>query len=390
MDVEALDSSPIGRLVPITGHDERLREFSYWAFLPDPLPDVVELQAATWTKVAEASEALGRLHQACAPLPNPGLLIAPALAREAVDTSALEGTYGALADVLVARLSETKPTSPEVAEIRAYERVAHRAFAWAKERPVTLGMLSDMQGLLAAESREPQRDPGKIREHQVVIGPKHCTVYEARFIPPPPDDRLLAGLQQWQEWIQATHPLPPALQAAMAHYQFESLHPFGDGNGRIGRLVVVLQLLRAGTLSEPAITISPWLRKRREEYQTHLLRVSQSGDWDPWVSFFCEALCTQAHGLVRVVDTLMRWLAEVRQELNERHWSGTVASICEDLVDWPVITSGFAQQKYGVSAPTAKSAIDRLCAIGVLEEMTGRSYGRVFGAPQVIDAVEAM
>jgi len=323
-------------------------------------------------------------------LPNPRLLIAPALAREAVDTSALEGTYGALADVLEARLSETRPTSPEVAEIRAYERMAHRAFAWVEERPVTLGMLSDMQGILAAESREPQRDPGKIREHQVVIGPKHCTVYEARYIPPPPDDRLLAGLQQWQAWIGAEHPLPPALQAAMAHYQFECLHPFGDGNGRIGRLVVVLQLLRAGTLSEPAITISPWLRKRRDEYQAQLLRVSQTGEWDPWVSFFCEALAAQAHRLVQVVDALMHWLADVRRMLNERHWSGTVANICEDLVDWPVITSSFTQQKYGVSAPTAKSAIDRLCEIGVLTEMTGRSYGRVFGATQVIDLVEAM
>jgi Fic family protein len=391
VDLDALGLSPIGQLVPISGHDEQLREFSYFAYLPDPLPDRLDLEPTTWTKIAEAAEALGRLHQACTPLPNPRLLIAPALAREAVDTSALEGTYGALADVLEARMSDVRPKSPEVAEIRAYEQIAHQAFAWVKDRPVTINLLADLQGVLAAESRDPQRDPGKVREHQVVIGPKGCAVYEARYIPPPPDDRLQSGLDQWQQWLEMDHPmLPPALAAAMAHYQFEALHPFGDGNGRIGRLVIVLQLLRVGALSEPAFTISPWLRKRREQYQGHLLNVSQTGRWDDWVVFFCQAVCEQSRAAVAVVDTLNRWMADVRQKLNERHWSGTVATICEDLIDWPVITSTFVQRKYGVTAPTAKSAIDRLCEIGVLKELTGRAYRRTYGATDVIRAVEAM
>ncbi len=376
--------------MPINGHDEQGKEFSYFAFLPDPLPSEIVLSSATWTKVAEASEALGRLHQACAPLPNPGLLIAPALVKEAVDTSALEGTYGAVADVLEARLSDTRPRSAEIAEIRAYERAAYLAFDWVRERPITVSLLADLQGILAAESKEPQRDPGQVRQHQVVIGPKHGTVYEARYIPPPPDDRLQAGLDQWEQWLEQDLPLPPALRAALAHYQFESLHPFGDGNGRLGRLVIVLQLLRAGTISEPAITISPWLRKRRDQYQAHLLDVSRTGDWDPWVTFFCQALCEQARAHVAVVETLMGWLVETRQTLSERHWTGTVVSIVEDLVDWPVITSPFVQRKYGVSAPTAKSAIDRLCEIGVLHELTGRTYNRSFGARAVMDAVERL
>ncbi|GIM63152.1 cell division protein Fic [Planomonospora venezuelensis] len=388
--MDALRTSPVGQLVPISGHDEQAKEFSYFAFLPDPLPHEVVLSAATWTKVAEASEALGRLHQACAPLPNPGLLIAPALVKEAVDTSALEGTYGAVADVLEARLSDTRPRSAEVAEIRAYERAAYLAFDWVRERPITVALLADLQGILAAESKEPQRDPGEVRNHQVVIGPKHGTVYEARYIPPPPDDRLRSGLEQWERWLEQDMPLPPALRAAMAHYQFESLHPFGDGNGRLGRLVIVLQLLRSGTISEPAITISPWLRKRRDQYQAHLLDVSRTGNWDPWVTFFCEALCEQARAHVAVVESLMTWLSEVRQQLSERHWTGTVVSIVEDLVDWPVITAPFVQRKYQVSAPTAKSAIDRLCEIGVLHELTGRSYNRSFGARAVMEAVERL
>ena len=390
MDLEALGSSPIGTLVPIQGHDEHLREFSYFAFLPASLPTTVDLTSETWTQVAAASEALGRLHQACATIPNPQLLIAPALAREAVDTSALEGTYGALADVLEARLSQAKPKSPEVAEIRAYERMAHMAFDWINDRPVTVSMLCDLQAILAQDSVQPQRDPGRVREHQVVIGPRGGTVYEARYIPPPPDDRLRAGLDHWQAWLETRHPLPPPVKAAMAHYQFESLHPFGDGNGRLGRLIIVLQLVRSGVLSEPAITISPWLRKRRTEYQDHLLRVSKTGDWNSWVCFFCDALTEQSLACVRVVDQLNTWLARVRQNIFDRHWSGTVAHLVEDLVTWPVITSAFVQQKYGVSGPTAKSAIDRLLEIGVIHETSGRAYGRRYAAVDVIQAVESL
>jgi Fic family protein len=390
VDIDAFRNTPAGQLVPITGHDEQLREFEYWSFLPAPLPEAVDLNNVTWTRVAEASEALGRLHQACSHLPNPRLLIAPALAREAVDTSALEGTYGALPDVLEARLSQERPVSPEVAEIRAYEHIAYMAFDWVRDRPVTVAMLAELQGILARESKEPTRDPGKVREHQVVIGSGVGAVHDARYIPPPPDDRLRAGLDQWQQWLETPRDLPPVVEAAMAHYQFEALHPFGDGNGRIGRLVIVLHLLRRGTLSEPALTISPWLRRRRAQYQEHLLAISQTGDWNPWLQFFCQAVCEQSRASVAAVDTLMQWLAGVRSELNDRHWSGVVATIVEDLIDWPVITAPFVQSKYSVTAPTAKSAIDRLLEIGVLKEMTGRSYRRVYGAPDVIEAVEAI
>lgn len=390
MDLESLHNSPVGQLVPINGTDEYGRQFSYSAFLPDHLPPEIQLQPATWTKVAEATGALGRLKQACAPLPNPGLLIAPALAREAVDTSALEGTYGALADVLEARLSEVPPSSPAVAEIRAYERAANAGVDHVRLQPITIGLLEDLQGILARESQDPQRDPGRVRQHQVVIGPQGCAVHEARYVPPPPDDRLVSGLQHLERWMREDHPLPPVLVAALSHYQFEALHPFGDGNGRIGRLAIVLHLLRVGELAEPAITISPWLLRRRVEYQDHLLLVSQTGDFDPWVTFFCRAICEQASAAVAVVDRLTGWLTDVRAVLNERHWSGTVANICEDLIDWPIITARFVQDKYDVSAPTAKSVIDRLIEIGVLAQMPGRTYRRRYKATSVIDIVETM
>jgi Fic family protein len=390
MDVNALKNSPIGQLVSITGQDALKGRYDYFAFLPDPLSGAPDLTPETWTAASDAALALGRLQQASLLMPNPGLLVAPALAREAVSTSALEGTYAALPDVLEARLPQRKPGSAEVAEIRAYEDIAWQAFAWVKSHPISVGLLCELQGKLARTSRRPVRDPGLVRTHQVFIGPEGSSVYDARFVPPPPGDQLQLGLDAWQKWITNGPKLPAVVAAAMAHYQFETLHPFGDGNGRIGRLVVVLQLLGAGVLPEPAFSISPWLLKRRTEYQDHLLHLSQTGDWNPWIQFFCQAVRDQADAHVTVAQRILEWLTEVRKSLNEHRWSGTIVQLVNDLIDWPVITLMFTAQKYEVSVPTAKSAIDRLVELGVLEEMTGKTYNRVFGARAVIDLVESL
>ena len=335
-------------------------------------------------------EGMGRLRQACGQLPNPRLLIAPALVQEALTTSALEGTYGELSDVLEARLPQRVTASAEVREIRAYEAMANKAFDWMDDRPITLGVLSDLQGALAERSRKPPRDPGRVREHQVFIGPEGSTVYDSRFVPPPPGMQLRGGLQAWQDWVNAVHDLPIVVTCALAHYQFESLHPFGDGNGRIGRLVFILQLLRSGALPEPALTISPWLLKRRTEYQDTLLATSATGDWNPLVTFFSRAIQDQCDAHVEVAQTLLDWLAESRQALADHRWTGLIAKIVEDLIDWPVITARSVVEHYEVSAPSAHHAIDRLVEVGILKELTGRSYGRRFGAVRVMELVESL
>jgi Fic family protein len=251
-------------------------------------------------------------------------------------------------------------------------------------------MLTALQKILADGSVKPPRDPGRVREHQVIIGPERCTVYNARFVPPPPGELLRSGLDDWQRWINADHDLPVIVRAALGHYQFECLHPFGDGNGRVGRLVVILQLLQEGSLCAPSLTISPWLLERRDEYQDHLLAISRTGDWNPWVQFFCQALQDQCEAHVAVAQQLLDWMNLVRLELHERRWGGVILKIAEDLIEWPIVTNRWAIDKYGVSAPTAKSAVDRLVQIEVLHEMTGRTYRRVFGAQKVMDLVESL
>ena len=232
---------------------------------------------------------------------------------------------------------------------------------------------------------------GEPRHEQVWIGPSGRPIYEARFVPPPPGDQLRGALEAWATWVNTKHEhLPPVLRAAMAHYQFETIHPFSDGNGRIGRLVIVLQLLQSGSIKEPAVTVSPWFLRRRSEYQDSLLAVSRTGDWSPWVEFFCAAVAAQCSSLLRGAVQLTEWLEASRRTLHERRWSGAIHRLLEDLVEWPVVTIAFTADRYKVSVVNATRMVNHLVEIGVLQELTGKSYGRVFGAKYVMDTVESI
>ena len=287
MDIDRFTESPVGTLVPIRGFDPRFNEeYAHWAFLPRPLPSEVQLRSDTWAKASEAAVALGRLKEASSRLPNPSVFRTPALRREAVSTSALEGTYAPFEAVLKAEAEPDVPRSPQVREILNYVTAANHAFRWIAERPLSFSMLAEVQDLLVRGTSGERPDTGRRRESIVIIGPQDARVGDARFIPPPADDRLEAGIEKWVEWVINPPRLPVVVECALSHYQFETLHPFSDGNGRIGRLVIVLELMLRGVLDEPVLTVSPWLEERRERYQAELLALSMTGDWDPWVNFF--------------------------------------------------------------------------------------------------------
>jgi Fic family protein len=389
VDLEQIRRAPIGQLVPITGRDARHGDFAYFAYLPAPLPDDVALESLTWRKVADASSALGKLDRAVAQLPNPKLLIRPALFREALDTSALEGTVGVLRDLLEAQLPGPRYLSAETREINAYVDVAMTAFNAVGRRRLSIGFLSEMQARLFRDSDDQPQDIGRLRQGQVWIGERHRPIQEARFVPPPADDRLHSGVDAWENWIKDEHAhLAPVVSAAMAHYQFETLHPFGDGNGRLGRLVVVLQLLRSGMIQQPAITLSPWLLRHREAYQAHLLAVSCTGNWNSWIQFFCEAVTAQCTALIAGADDLLRWLSDSRRKLDERRYTGTIHKVLAGLIEWPVTTISDTAARYGVTQVAATRLINHLVEVSILTEMTGRSYGRTFGAVEVMRIVD--
>lgn len=177
---------------------------------------------------------------------------------------------------------------------------------------------------------------------------------------------------------------------ALGHYQFETLHPFNDGNGRLGRLVCVLQLARAGELRFPILNLSPWLERRRRDYQDHLLRCSATGEFDGWIRFFCEAAREQAAREMAKIEALHDWRDRTLGVIRDSDAGGRlITAIAEDLIGYPLVTPKAAAARYQATYPGANKAIARLEQLGILRERTGRKYGRVFAAPEVLRIIES-
>lgn len=389
MDVDAFKDSPAGRLVPIRGHDAYLgRDYDHFAFVPNPLPDTVPLTERTYKAISEAERAIGRLDAGAVRLPNPALLVRPALRREAVSTSALEGTYAPLSEVLEADYVEERKRSTEVREILNYVRAAERGLQLVKIKPVCLTLVSELQGILVRDTRGDAFDAGRLRERQVYIGERALGIERSRFVPPPEGDLLRDGVYRWESWINREDDVPLLAKVAIGHYQFEALHPYSDGNGRLGRLIVTLQLVVAGALKYPILNLSPWLEPRKDEYKDKLRRVSQCGEFDDWIQFFCEAVRAQADDGVRRIDDLLGVREEILATLRADGAQGVVLGIVDDLIGYPVITPSIAARMHNVTYPPANKAIQRMARLGILREITGRTYGRVYACERILRIVE--
>ena len=385
MDLAKFEKSPVGRLVPIEV-DEAGQQVEHVAFMPSPLPPQVSLSQTTWAAAIDAGNHLGRLDAIARELlPNPTLLARPTIRREAVSTSALEGTYAPAADVLSSEVDGDRPRSQAVVEVLNFIAATERGIGQLKHLPVCMRLACELQGILVAGTPSADWQAGQVRETQVLIGPyKGCSIREAHFVPPPPGDLLQDGLDEWERWIHDADGLHPVVRIAMAHYQFEALHPFTDGNGRIGRLVAILQLIEFEILQEPLINLSPYFESRSERYRYLLREVSASGAWDEWISFFCEALSAQAQDAETRIRELLAWRDDTTEMLKSRKVKGVALDITAKLIEFPSLTVKAEADTHGVSVQAANNAVARLEEFGVLEEVTGKSYNRVFQAPAVL------
>ncbi len=384
MDVEAFRHSPIGELQPITGHDTYLqRDYKHVAFIPNPLPHTTPLAERTYKYVAEAHMAIGRLDFAVRRLPNPGLLVRPALRREAQSTSALEGTFAPIEKVLEADFLDEAQQSAELREVMNYVRAAEYGLKLIERKPIVLSLIAELQRTLVRGTRGDGYDAGRLRTHQVYIGERHLGIENSRFVPPPPGPVLIEGVSDWEKWINAENDIPLMVKAAIGHYQFETLHPFNDGNGRMGRLVVTLQLVYDKALSYPILNLSPWLKERETEYKDRLLSVSMTGDFNPWVTFFCQAVMAQADNAVKKIEDLLSAREEMKEKLRTERVRGVAVDIVDTLIGYPYITVSQAAELHNVTYPPANSAIAKLVDMGLLVEVTGGDYGRIFVSPQM-------
>ena len=389
MRPEDFQKSSTGYLTPIAGTDPRFGPWEHVAYVPHPLPIATpSLSAGAFNAVARARAALASLDSSAKRLPNPALLRRSTLSQEAQSTSALEGTYAPLQEVLAADEDEDQ-TNADLREVLNYLRAAEHGFAWVLDgRPLTLGLLVDLQARLVRGTTAETPSSGRVRDIQVLIGSRRGSrVRDARFVPRPPGPELEAQVRDWLDWVSRDHgdEIDPVVAAALAHYQFETLHPFNDGNGRIGRLFVVLQLLQAGVLTEPSLTVSPWFEARRADYYDRLYAVSAKGDWDGWVRFFASGLAAAATSTAGQLDDLLTVQSDLKARVRA---AGMRAETAMSLVDFslarPIFTVRQVERRLGVGYVRANKLVAQLIGAGVLAQYDESNYNRRFAAPDVL------
>lgn len=388
MDVDRFKNSPIGRLQRIEGEDAFGRAYDHFAFVPDPLPDKIELSAETWDRITSAAIALGRLDGEGRRLPNPSTLARPQIREEAVKSSALEGTYTTLPQVLQGELVED--ASADVNEVLDHVRAAEAGFRMIAEgRPLGINLIKDVHRVLMTHDRKcAPHEKGAIRDKQNFIGKRaDSEIADSWFVPPPAGDDLLQGVYAWEKWIHEA-PLNLLVRLAVGHYQFETLHPFVDGNGRLGRLIVIFLLLHEEDgLSVPLLNLSPYLEARRDEYQSHLRDLSATGNFDPWVSFFAETVRVQSDAGVEKVEALLSLQKRMVADLRGRRVRGMAIEIAEDLIGYPIVTPTDVRDRYEVSYQAASNAIGSLVDAGCLVPLSAPSKRKVYACMDALGII---
>jgi Fic family protein len=361
------------------------------AFLPWPLPPrdpPLQLGDRSRDLLREAEAAIGHLRLAGRLVPSIDWLIYGFVRKEALISSQIEGTQATLEDVLTSEATRRSDRPDDVKEVCNYVAAlthARREMARAGGAPISVRLLCQSHELLMKGVRGEHKDPGQIRRVQNWIGSREpCAV---RFVPPPPDV-LAEALLELDRWIHSTDPLPPLVKAGLAHVQFETIHPFLDGNGRIGRLLIALLLEHWGLLDQPLLYISAAIRRDQAEYYERLGAVRSAGDWEGWTEFFLRCVRIAADDGVEVATRLSTLVSEDRRRL-VRHPSATLGAVqlFDALPKHPVVTASLVRTLANASSPTARRSIEALRSAGILVENTGKRRDRAFVYRRYVDAL---
>lgn len=365
-------------------------EGGYWAFVPAPLPPNLALEFDTARWLSAADHALGRLAGAAHTLPNPHLLSRTLLRREAVLSSRIEGTQASLSDLVLFEADARSGGLPgDVREVYNYVTAVGHVLDPDRRLPLSLPLLREAHAILLTGVRGGYATPGEFRRSQNWIGPPGCTLNQATYVPPPPE-RLWECLDPFEKHLHADQPLPPLLTIASLHYQFEAIHPFVDGNGRVGRLLIVLLLSEWGLLPDPLLDLSAYLEPRRDEYYARLLAVSTDGDWRGWMHFFLTAVERQAADAVGRIQRLHRLRDDYRSRVATARSSALLGVLVDALFESPALTIRRAVQLLGVTHRAARLNIGKLVEAGVLSEVGDRLRNKLFLATGVLRAVEGL
>ena len=384
MDVEKFKNSPAGRILR-TDRD-------YYAFVPNPLPPEIQYTKELVNLLSEAALELGNLNGIGAMLPNPDLLIIPYVRREAVLSSRIEGTQTSLSELFyfeAQRKEEQKKQAQktDVLEVLNYVKAMDYGIKRLRELPLSLRLIREIHGILMKGVRGQHMAPGEFRRSQNWIGPAGCTLNEATFVPPPVNE-MNQALGDFEKFLHERENFPGLLQCTLIHYQFEAIHPFLDGNGRIGRLLITLFLCERQHLSYPLLYLSAFFEKYRNEYYDRLLAVSQRGEWKEWVRFFLRAVVTQSQDAIKNSQAILKLLEVYKERIHQKRPSGYVLKLLDEIFKNPYISIPGVAQKLKTSYHTAKAAVKKLIEAKILFEITDKFRGKVYCAKELLDLLD--
>ena len=378
-----------GRLVEAVARDG-----PFWAYVPQPLPPQI-VYASLVSDLSRADHALGELNGAGRMLPNPHMLIGPLVRREAIESSRIEGTIVDLRQLALFEVDPDLDTDDrdefaDRQEVSNYVGALEYGLARLRELPVSKRLMKEVHAKLMNGVRGQEKRPGEFRDRQNAIG-RHdgVSAAEARFVPPPAREMEVA-MDELEKYINQRGPgLPTLIDLAVIHYQFETIHPFWDGNGRLGRLLTSLLLQERGLLSEPLLYLSAYFERNRDSYTDLMLQVSRAGAWEDWIRFFLRAVAHQA----KEASGRCRAILELREAYRDRlSRTGTTANALR-LVDLifgrMAITTSSAAAALDISFKATQRGVEALAREGILTEATGKQRDRVYFALEIMKIVHA-
>jgi Fic family protein len=356
------------------------------AFVPDPLPPKLTWTPSLLRSLSEADRLIGWLAGEGGRLANPHLLMRPFLTREAVLSSRIEGTQATLGEILAADAGAAVERSPgDLREVANYVAALDHGIGRLKELGLSTPLILELHERLLHDVRGNHATPGEFRRMQNWIGPPGCSMADATYVPPPPEElpECMAGLEAF---LQDTG-LPPLVQIALAHYQFEAIHPFIDGNGRVGRLLITLFLVERGVLPTPMLYLSAFFEATRDHYYASLRRVSRQGDWEAWLTYFFNGVARQAEDALGRAETINDLLALWRTRV-----AGIPSKVLPRALDLlaanPYITAKKLSTDLGIAFTTAQRAIEKLQELGIVRETSHTRRDRVYCARGILDVLE--
>lgn len=357
------------------------------AFVPDPLPP--KRLPLTWELVtlnSEADRALSELSGLARLLPNAHLLSGSFRRREAVLSSRIEGTYTTMSELFLfeAGGSAEDKDMGDVREVWNHVHALDHGLARLEKLPICNRLIQEVHSTLMSGVRGGDKTPGEFRKTQNYIGPKATTrIRDATYVPPPPKE-MLKCMSDLEDFINGRSDLPPLIRQALIHYQFEAIHPFQDGNGRVGRLLLTLDLCAEKIVEHPLLYVSEYIEKKKDEYYELLFQVSAESAWQPWIEFFLQAVAHQARDAQVRAKQLHDLMRQHRERLIEVRASANTFQVLNELYFVPVISSVQITRAVGGQIKTGQRALDRLQQAGILKEIaTGRQRNKVYIAEEI-------